>query len=372
MSFIKMKSITRPSDGFVMDCVDKPDAVAVVLFNSTYTKVLLVKQFRVGAFDNEIDPSIINGEIYELPAGVVENKEEPIKTMYREIKEETGYYAEDLLEVINLGTYFVSPGYTSEKMHLFKARVKPGSIRKELELDEHEELISEWFNVEDVNTVSSDMKTQLAVTMALAIPKKKIGIYGGSFNPITHLHLLTLERAIEEFKLDLIVIEPVGDGYSKEDLIPVKFRVEMLELATKDNDSINVGDYERNEYMQPNTINTLQHYKSIYGWCEIYFICGSDNLRDMCVRPWPNYNHILEEFNIICIQRNDDNVYQDIILHDKNMVANASHIHVIHENVVNNISASAIRNLVRAGKSIKYLLPVNVEEYIYTNKLYKQ
>ena len=145
----------------------------------------------------------------------------------------------------------------------------------------------------------------------------------------------------------------------------------MLKAGTKSNDKIVIGNFETSKLIQPNTIDTLEYYKQEYGWCEIYFICGSDNLRDMCgENAWANYVRILSDFNVICIQRDNDNVYQNIILKNKYMLQYKNNIHVIHENVVNNVSASAVRNLVRAGMSIKYIVPEEVEQYIKDNKLY--
>lgn len=360
LKFLKIKNVLGPNN-FNYECVNKENAVAIVLFNCDYTKILLVKQFRAGADGKEI---------YELPAGIIEPDETPNSTMIRETREETGYIEDDIIDIINLGEYYVSPGYTNEKVTLFRARIKQEAKAENLLLDDNENIKTQWINIDDVENITIDMKTQLGVSKALALPKLKIGIYGGSFNPVTNLHLLTIERSFEELDLDKCIIEPVGDKYRKNDLISFDHRSKMLELAIKYNNKIVIGNYETRQFIQPHTIDTLRYYKNLYGWCEIYFICGSDNLNDMVINQWPNYNKILNEFNVICVQRDDDNIYQDIILRDKYAVQFKNHIHVIHENVVNNISSSAIRNLVRAGMSIKHLLPDSVEEYIKENKLY--
>ena len=359
MGFLNIKNVMRPSDNFKMECIDKPKAVGIVLFNEDFTKIMLVKQFRAGT----------NSEIYEIPAGIVEQNEVPLDTAIREVKEETGY--DDIIDIIDLGCYLVSPGYTTEKMYLYRARINPGSEQKELELDEHEDLQCKWVDINEVAKITTDMKTIFGLTKALAIPKKKIGIYGGTFNPLTYLHLLTVERAIEEKQLDYCIIEPVGNRYIKKDIISVEKRREMIQLGIENNNKLILGNYESSKLIQPNTIETLEHYKQKYGWCEIYFICGSDNLKDMCgENSWSNYVKILTNFNIICIQRDNDNVYQDIILKNENLIKNKNHIHVIHENVVNNISSSAVRNLVKSDMISNYLVPEKVEKYIHDNDLY--
>lgn len=358
MKFLKVKTVTRPDDGFELECLDKKNAVAIVLFNHDYSKVLLVKQFRAGA----------NGMVYELPAGIIED-EDALEAAFRELREETGYSKDDVSDINLIGDYYASPGYTSEKIILYSMRLSKLAKQQSLKLDDNE-IIEEltWVNVNDVEKVSNCMKTVFGVTSALSRPKKKIGIYGGSFNPITYLHLLTLERAIEEFELDQCIIEPVNDSYYKKELIHYNHRKNIVNLAIENNDKLILGEYEGTQFVQPNTIETLKYYKELFGWCEIYFICGSDNLKQ--IYTWANYDSILENFKIICIQRDNDNVYQDIILRDKHLLKNKNNITVIHENVTNNVSSSAIRNLVRANMSIKYLLPENVRKYIYDNKLY--
>lgn len=357
MGFLKIKEVIRPEDGFKMEYINKSNAVAIVLFNNDYSKILLVKQFRAGS----------NDTMYELPAGVVDENEDEYNTMLREVKEETGYV--DLCDIVDLGCYYVSPGYTSEQIHLYKARVLSNSERFDLDLDVEEIIENEWVNIDDVINKTNDMKTIFGLTKALSIPKKRIGIYGGAFNPLTNLHLLTIERSIEELKLDKCIIEPVNDSYYKQDLINIKHRKEMIEIAIRNNDKLMLGNYESNQLVQPNTIETLNYYKKIYGWCEIYFICGSDNLKNMST--WSNYQKIVKDFKIICVQRDNDNVYKDIILKDQTLIANKNNITVIHENVVNNISSSSIRNLVKSNMSIKYLVTDGIEQYIKENNLYK-
>lgn len=361
MGFLKIKKVIRPEDNFELECVDKHNAVGVVLFNNDYTKILLVKQFRAGC----------NDSIYELPAGIVENNENPLERALKEVAEETGYFPNDIDDIYYIGEFNVSPGYTSEKIILYSMRLLSNATKHDLQLDQNEIIESmRWIDINVVHNVTTDMKTILGLNSALLRPKKKIGIYGGSFNPITNLHLLTVERAIEEAQLDTCIIEPVSDGYYKKELIDSKYRRDMISLAIEDNDNIELGSYEYKQLVQPNTIETLRYYKSLYGWCEIYFICGSDNLKEM--DQWANYKDIVKYFKIICIQRDNDNIYQDIILKNKYLIEYKDNIKIINENVVNNISSSSIRNLVGANMSIKYLLPENVRKYIYDNNLYQQ
>lgn len=358
MGFLKIGTVTRPEDGFNLEVLNKNNAVGIVLFNHNYSKILLTKQFRAGAGET----------ILEIPAGIIEDGENPLNTAIREVREETGF--ENLDDITFLGEYLVSPGYTTEKMFLYKARVIDESKQLEQELDPNELIDLEWVDINDVYNKTNCMKTILGLTKALAIPKKKIGIFGGTFNPITNMHLSTVERAIDALELDKVIIEPVNDSYSyKTDMLPSKDRVEMVRRAVENNPKLELGTFESSFLVQPTTFKTLQYYQNKYGWAEIYFICGSDNLKSL--DTWTNFKELLDSFEIICLQRNNDNVYQDIILPNKHLVKRKNNIHIVYENVVNNISASAIRNLIHNGESIKYLVPDSVISYIEENELYK-
>ena len=96
--------------------VTRPEAAAILLFNSDTNSFVLIKQFRAPVYTKGED-----GFIVEIPAGVLEPGEEPMETMVRETLEETGYKIENP-EL--LYTFFPSPGMLNEKMHLFYAEVK--------------------------------------------------------------------------------------------------------------------------------------------------------------------------------------------------------------------------------------------------------
>lgn len=146
----------HPTTGITLEYLDKSNAVCFVLFNETKEKVILVKQYRPGPKDYEI----------EICAGLIDGDEEPRVAAFRELKEETGYVEEDVTDIKELpqGLY-VSPGYTTERLHFFSARLKSDDIKPlEQSLDQGEEVEVIWVDVKDVIKVSTDMKTILAVT----------------------------------------------------------------------------------------------------------------------------------------------------------------------------------------------------------------
>ena len=154
--FLKGAKMIHPTTGITLEYLDKSHAVCFVLFNETKEKVILVKQFRPRPKDYTL----------EVVAGLIDAGEDPKTAAFRELREETGYTEEDITDFEELKKgLFVSPGYTTENLFFFSARLKSDSIKpKELSLDEGEEIVVEWINVKDIVEKSNDMKTLFGVT----------------------------------------------------------------------------------------------------------------------------------------------------------------------------------------------------------------
>ena len=154
--FLKGAKMIHPTTGITLEYLDKSDAVCFVLFNETKEKVILVKQFRPGPKNYEI----------EVCAGLIDGNEEPRVAAFRELKEETGYLEKDVTDIEEMpqGLY-VSPGYTTERLYFFSARLKSDDIKPiEQSRDHGEEVEVVGVNVKVSRKMSTDMKTILAVT----------------------------------------------------------------------------------------------------------------------------------------------------------------------------------------------------------------
>lgn len=154
--FLKGAKMIHPTTGITLEYLDKSHAVCFVLFNETKEKVILVKQFRPGPKENTL----------EVCAGLIDSGENPVEAAFRELEEETGYTKDDVEEFRELpeGLY-VSPGYTTEKLYFYSAKLKSDDIKpKELSLDHGEDIEVEWVEVKDILSKTNDMKTVLAVT----------------------------------------------------------------------------------------------------------------------------------------------------------------------------------------------------------------
>ena len=133
----------------------------------------------------------------------------------------------------------------------------------------------------------------------------KIGIFGGSFNPPHNMHKNIALDLIKKGYVDKIIYVPTGDNYNKKELIKFEDRYNVVKLITNKYDNLfvsNIGNDNNYKY----TYQTLDYFQNIYKDDIIYFICGTDNLKEF--DTWKEYKYILEKYKLLIIKRNDDNI----------------------------------------------------------------
>jgi ADP-ribose pyrophosphatase len=164
LNFLKIKLKKHPTRELDMEYIQKPNAIGVMLLDEKEEKTLLVEQYRPGS----------NSKLLEIPAGIIEEGETPESTLERELREETGYTLDDV-EMLYEGKepLTVSPGYTTEKIYLYIAKLKNNQTKPlDLELDETEDLITKWISLKKLEESTIDMKTLLAYYMYINKNKK--------------------------------------------------------------------------------------------------------------------------------------------------------------------------------------------------------
>ena len=193
---------------------------------------------------------------------------------------------------------------------------------------------------------------------------KRIGIFGGTFNPIHHGHLINIELIKENFNLDLILLIPAKIPVHKTvtDAISPTDRLKMVELAIAGNSSFQVSELELNRESASYTITTLKELEIIYPDDELFLIIGSDSFNEL--DTWKEYKKIISEYPIIVMQRSGDIKLRDDLLSIAGRVE-------LHKETMIEISSSMIRDRVKKGLTIKYLTTDDVINFISTKGLYK-
>lgn len=187
----------------------------------------------------------------------------------------------------------------------------------------------------------------------------KIGILGGTFNPIHIGHLILAEEAREKIGLDKIIFVPTYLPAHKDisDIAPAAHRLKMVKGAIAGNRYFSVSDVEIKRDGRSYTIDTLRQLKKEYPHDDLYFIIGSDLLRYLA--EWKDLDQIIQMIMFVAATR-PGYPLEDI----------PSHISTVPIRAVD-ISGFEIRQAIKENKSFRYLVPDSVFKYIKKNKLYK-
>jgi len=203
---------------------------------------------------------------------------------------------------------------------------------------------------------------------------KKIGIMGGTFNPVHHGHLVTAQEALNQFDLDEVIFIPTGDPPHKIDdlLAHAEDRYLMTVIATSSNSSFFVYRIEIDRKGKSYTIDTVKELRKLFGSdSELYFITGADAILE--ILTWKNTREIVTLAKFIAATRpgydlsrikelkttlfsNEDEGDRRIFIMEIPALA---------------ISSTDIRQRIKIGRPVNYLVPEGVNNYILKHGLYK-
>lgn len=199
---------------------------------------------------------------------------------------------------------------------------------------------------------------------------RKIGIMGGTFNPIHTGHLLLAQEALEEAKLTQVCFLPSGISYLKQDdnVLDAKYRLCMTELAILGNPDFTVSDMEIKRSGNTYTCDTLKQLKEEQPGTIFYFIVGADSLFSM--ETWYHPEEVFSSCNILAAVR--DNVGLSDLEEKAEQLRSRFDAEITLLTLPRiDISSTDIRERVKVGKSIRYMVPDTVHDYILQNNFYK-
>lgn len=194
--------------------------------------------------------------------------------------------------------------------------------------------------------------------------KNKILIFGGTFNPIHNGHLILAEHCINEEGFDKVVFIPTMNPYYK-DTLDFDTRLKMLKMAIKDNDKFAYSSIEKKYNLEGKLYLILEKISKLSD-DDITILIGSDSL--MNLDWWYKIDEILKKYKVLVLKRDDEDEAISIKIAEYKEKYGAD-IKVLNNKRVE-ISSSMIREMIKNGKSIKYLVRDDVEKFIRDEKLY--
>ncbi len=207
---------------------------------------------------------------------------------------------------------------------------------------------------------------------------RRVGIMGGTFNPIHNGHLAIAQNAREQFSLDQVLFMPSGVPYMKDqrEVLPIETRCAMTALAIEDLPGFELSKIEMSDAAQGKntyTCDTLQKLKIADPDAAYYFILGADSL--YAIEKWEKPTLVFQNCTILAAVRREasetSQATMELLSAQAQYLREKYHASVeILEFAGIDISSTKIREKLRKGESLRGLLPEAVERYIIAERLY--
>ena len=201
----------------------------------------------------------------------------------------------------------------------------------------------------------------------------KIGLFGGTFDPVHIGHLVLAENVRELFSLDKVVLIPNASPPHKnlKRVTPARLRMKMLRSAVQGNPHFEVSSVELDRAKPSYTLETIKEFRKRYSKNALYFIVGSDSIFEM--HSWYKVDELVKLCRFVFVFRPGflirDQSAQDLKL-------STGTFRILTQNAVQmnpvGLSSSEIRKRVSQGRSVRYLLPEKVNRFILRHELYQE
>jgi len=202
---------------------------------------------------------------------------------------------------------------------------------------------------------------------------ENIGLFGGTFDPPHLGHLISAQSLAEQLDLARVVFIPSGNPPHKRDqsVSNGQHRVNMLKLAMADNPRFEVSGWELEQNSLTYTIKSVCHFQEAFAGSRLFWLIGLDNLADL--PNWYQFEKLIDMVDIATAYRGGLDLEK--VLSSVRAKLSGSQFDKLRKNIVRTpmieIAAHEIRGRVKAGLSIRYLVPPAVEEYIRREGLYR-
>lgn len=195
----------------------------------------------------------------------------------------------------------------------------------------------------------------------------RIGVFGGTFDPIHMGHLIVAEDARAALELDEVLFIPAGQPWFKsfKQITDAHHRLAMVRLAVKDNPQFTVSDIEIRRKGPSYTVDTLAELRCMRADAEFTVILGIDALRE--IDRWHQPRRVFELASVIGMARPGTSL--DLSVLNAAIPGASSRMRLVDSTLID-ISGTDIRQRAAAGRSIRYRVPAAVERYIHENGLY--
>lgn len=194
----------------------------------------------------------------------------------------------------------------------------------------------------------------------------KIGLFGGTFDPLHNGHMKVAQEAKNRMQLDRIIFIPSGDPPHKTDrqITDKKHRLEMVRIAAEQEGAF-VSDWELTRPRKSYSVETVRHFQETYPQDELFFIIGADSFRDM--PSWWHYRQLMELCTFVVVSRPDTDKSSLLSRYQGDEIPPRV---FFLDDILMDISSTQIRQMVREGKDVSRLVPEAVNTYILKHQLY--
>ena len=189
--------------------------------------------------------------------------------------------------------------------------------------------------------------------------KRRIGVMGGTFDPIHHGHLVAASEVAKSFELDEVLFVPTGEPWQKQNVSESEHRYLMTVIATASNPRFRVSRVDINRAGPTYTVDTLRDLRADYPDADLFFISGADAVQQII--GWKDVDRLWELAHFIAVSRPG---------HELSLSGlSGKHVSLLEVPALA-ISSTDCRSRVAQGDPVWYLVPDGVVQYIAKHKLY--